>query len=70
MGFYMLQAKVIKRKVNVIEDCSTDLQHKRLGHLSEKGIDILVKKNYLSLTGMNLSTCTYCLVGKQHKVAF
>jgi hypothetical protein len=38
--------------------------------LREKGLNILVKKNYLSLKGMNLSTCTHHLVGKQHRVAF
>ena len=70
MGLYMSQAKVIKGEVNAIEDCSTDLWHKRLGHLSEKGLGILDKKNYLPLKGMNLNTCTHCLVGKQHRVAF
>jgi hypothetical protein len=38
--------------------------------LSEKGLGILAKKNYLPLKGMNLNTCTHCLVGKQHRVAF
>ena len=70
MGLYMSQAKVIKGEVNAIEDCSTDLWHKRLGHLSEKGLGILAKKNYLPLKGMNLNTCTHCLAGKQHRVAF
>ena len=38
-----------KGEVNAIEDCSTDLWHKQLGYLSEKGLGILAKKNYLSL---------------------
>jgi hypothetical protein len=38
--------------------------------LSEKGLGILAKNNYLLLKGMNLNTCTHCLVGKQHRVAF
>ena len=70
MGLYMSQAKVIKREVSAIEDCSADLWHKRLGHLSEKGLGILAKKNYLPLKGMNLNTCTHCLSGKQYRVAF
>jgi hypothetical protein len=49
--------------VNAIKDCSTDLWHKWIGYLSEKGRGILAKKNYLPLKGMNL-TCTHFLVGK------
>ena len=45
MGLYMSQAKVLKGQVNVIEDCYTNLWHKQLRHLSEKGIGILAKKN-------------------------
>jgi hypothetical protein len=70
MGLYMSQAKVIKWEVNAIEDCSTDLWHKRLRHLSEKGLGILAKKNYLHLKGMDMSICTHCLIGKQQRVAF
>jgi len=70
MSLYMSQTNMIKEEVNAIEDYSTDLWHKRLEHLSEKGLGILAKKNYLPLKGMDLSTCTHCLVGKQHRVVF
>ena len=66
----MSQPKAIKKEVNVIEDSSTDLWNKQLRHLSEKGLGILAKKNYLPLKGMYLNTCTYFLVGKQHRVTF
>jgi hypothetical protein len=67
MSLYLSQTKVIKGEVNAIEDCFTDLLHL---YLSEKGLGILAKKNYLSLKDMNLSTCTHCLVDKQYKVTF
>jgi hypothetical protein len=66
----MSQAKVIKGEVNTIEDVSTNLWHKWLEHLSERGIGILAKKYYLPLKGMNLKSFTYFLASKQHKVAF
>jgi hypothetical protein len=56
---------VIKGEVNAIEDCFTDLLHL---YLSEKGLGIFAKKNYLPLKDMNLSTCTHCLVDKQYRV--
>jgi hypothetical protein len=47
------------------------LWHKRLGHMSEKGMTVLVKKNLLKgMKGVHLNKCTDCLAGKQHRVAF
>ena len=45
--------------------------HKRLGHMSEKGLQILNKKGLISgLKGQALESCTHCLAGKQHRVSF
>jgi len=47
------------------------LWYKRLGHLSEKGITVLAKKNLLKgMKGVHLNKCADYLVGKQHRVAF
>lgn len=69
---YMMQAKLKKGEVNTIDDdFSTKLWHKRLGHMSEKGLQILAKKELLPNTkGVSLKTCVDCLAGKQHRVAF
>lgn len=40
---YMMQAKLCKGEVNAVKDSSTELWHKRLGHMSEKGLDILAE---------------------------
>jgi GAG-pre-integrase domain len=50
--------------VNVSKYNSTDLWYLRLGHMSEKSIKILSKKNYVSSDGTSLTSCTYCLAGK------
>jgi hypothetical protein len=38
--------------------------------MSEKGIEILSKKNYVPSDGTSLTSCTHCLTGKQHCIAF
>ncbi|RVW62633.1 Retrovirus-related Pol polyprotein from transposon TNT 1-94 [Vitis vinifera] len=53
-------------KLTRVDDDSTfELWHNRLGHMSEKGLMILAKKNLLS--GMkkgSLKRCAHCLAGK------
>ncbi|WJZ95351.1 hypothetical protein VitviT2T_014127 [Vitis vinifera] len=71
-SLYLMQARVIDSSINAVDDDSTfELWHNRLGHMSEKGLMILAKKNLLS--GMkkgSLKRSAYCLAGKQTKVAF
>ena len=71
-SLYLMQARVIDSSINAMGDDSTvELWHNRLGHMSEKGLMILAKKNLIS--GMkkgSLKMCADCLVGKQTKVAF
>jgi transposase InsO family protein len=58
--------------VNVVEnETSTELWHKRLRHMSEKGLQVLAKKQLLpNIKGTSLMPCTHCLVGKQIRVSF
>ncbi|RVW62457.1 Retrovirus-related Pol polyprotein from transposon TNT 1-94 [Vitis vinifera] len=71
-SLYLMQARVIDSSINVVDDDSTfELWHNRLGHMSEKGLMILAKKNLRS--GMkkgSLKRCAHCLAGKQTRVAF
>ena len=71
-SLYLMQARVIDSSINAVDDDSTvELWHNRLGHMSEKGLMILAKKNLLS--GMkkgSLKKCAHCLAGKQTRVAF
>ena len=43
-GFiYIMQVKVNKGATNVSQDTTKELWHKRLGHMSEKGLETLAK---------------------------
>ena len=71
-SLYITQAKVIKDIVNATEFVDgTDLWHKRLCHMSEKGMTALAKKNVLSgVKNVYLEKCSHCFAGKQNRVSF
>ena len=60
-------------EANVTES-STDernLWHSRLGHIGEKGLQILVKKGHLDKSKVkDLQFCEDCVYGKTHRVSF
>ncbi|GJS24677.1 putative RNA-directed DNA polymerase [Tanacetum coccineum] len=69
---YMTHPKISKSIVNAVDnDDMTELWNKRLGHMIEKGMSILSKKNMLSsVHDINLKNCYHCLAGKQTRLAF
>ncbi|KAK8999646.1 hypothetical protein V6N11_070805 [Hibiscus sabdariffa] len=71
-SFYLMQASTSRDSVNVtVNDRSTELWHKRLSHMSEKGLNCVAKKNQLSgLKNATLKNFPHCLVGKQRRVSF
>ncbi|KAG8364646.1 hypothetical protein BUALT_Bualt18G0019000 [Buddleja alternifolia] len=71
-SLYLMQAKLSNGDVNAaVNNSSIELWHKRLGHLSQKGMQLLAKKKLLpDVNGIELQTCVDCLAGKQHRVAF
>ena len=58
--------------VNAVErDSSSTLWHKRLSHISEKGLNFLDKKKLLSnFQSAKLEKCEHCMAGKQNRVFF
>ena len=54
--------------MNLVEkQNSLELWHKRLSHISAKGLETLVKKNVVSgVKNASLEKCPHCLAGKQH----
>eukprot|EP00253_Pinus_taeda_P021000 PITA_21000 len=53
------------------EEAGTRLWHQRLGHMSEKGLQILMKhKSLPGLKSLNLDFCKHCVYGKQCKQKF
>ena len=65
---YHVHAKLFSSSVNALEkDDHCALWHKRLGHMSEKGMTVLVKKKLLKgVKGVHIKKCSDCLAGKQH----
>ncbi|MCF7184086.1 DDE-type integrase/transposase/recombinase, partial [Corynebacterium sp. MC-13] len=71
-GLYWTTASTCANMVNAVEDDkSSTLWHKRLSHISEKGLNVLAKKKLLSdCKGAKLEKCEHCLAGKQNRVSF
>ncbi|KAM0004298.1 putative RNA-directed DNA polymerase [Helianthus debilis subsp. tardiflorus] len=69
---YRTHPKISKDSVNLLVNADmTDLWHRRLAHMSEKGMFILLKKNALpDLHDVHLKKCSHCLAGKQKRVSF
>ena len=69
---YILKATTEKSNLALSkEEISADLWHKRLGHMSEKGLKILVGKSLLpGLKSYNLDLCEHCIYGRQIRVSF
>ena len=71
-GQYWTTASTCVDMVNAVEsDSSSTLWHKRLSHISEKGLNVLAKKKLLSyFQSAKLEKCENCLAGKQNRVSF
>ncbi|KAG9444833.1 hypothetical protein H6P81_016173 [Aristolochia fimbriata] len=53
------------------EDDATVLWHKRLGHMSERGLQKLHNRKLLKgIKSCRLNFCKFCVLGKQHRVSF
>ncbi|RVX19557.1 Retrovirus-related Pol polyprotein from transposon TNT 1-94 [Vitis vinifera] len=61
------------RDTIAVADASTDtsLWHRKLGHMSEKGMKMLLSKGKLpELKSIDFNMCESCILGKQKKVSF
>ena len=61
------------RDTIAVADASTDtiLWYRRLGHISEKGMKMLLSKGkLLELKSIDFDMCESCILGKQKKVSF
>jgi hypothetical protein len=69
---YVTKTKLCNDVLTVVEnDTMAELWHKRLRHMSEKGMQALARMVFLpELKGITLKPCEHCFAGKQHRVAF
>ena len=60
------------RDTIIVADASTDtsLWHRRLGHMSEKGMNMLSKGKLPELKSIDFDMCESCILGKQKNVSF
>ena len=63
---YRTNAEICQGELNAAhEENSADLWHKRMSHMSEKGLQILSKNSLISFAkGTTIKSCNYCLFGK------
>ncbi|KAG6390962.1 hypothetical protein SASPL_148708 [Salvia splendens] len=66
----MLETSISDDLVNVVgKQCSPELWHKRLSHISAKGLETLTKKNIFSgAQSSSFEKCSHCLEGEQNRV--
>ena len=71
-NLYFLQGSSHIDEVNLVSvEDETSLWHSRLGHVSQKGIDVLVRKGLIDKKKIStLQFCESCIVGKAHRVSF
>jgi transposase InsO family protein len=68
---YVMHAKLCRDEANIVGDSNGELWHRRLGHMSERGMHILAEKEFLpDIKGIHLERCVDCLAGKQNRTTF
>ncbi|KAL0292972.1 UNVERIFIED_CONTAM: Retrovirus-related Pol polyprotein from transposon TNT 1-94 [Sesamum radiatum] len=69
-NLYFCHVKYDLLAASVKHPKTSDLWHKRLGHMSTKGLDLLHKQGMIKEKCDDMSFCDDCILGKHHKVQF
>ncbi|KAL0321780.1 UNVERIFIED_CONTAM: Retrovirus-related Pol polyprotein from transposon TNT 1-94 [Sesamum calycinum] len=69
-NLYICSVKYECHTASVSKTTTSDLWHKRLGHISMKGLDFLHKNGILKEKPVEFDFCDECVLGKQHNVHF
>lgn len=67
---YIIQGKICKGETNVAQEENKELWQKRLGHMSEKDLEILGEDHFQSIKRQPIELCEDCLAGKQRIIPF
>ena len=67
---YLMSAWLCPEEVNVVFDTAGERCHKRLCHMSEKGMKRLADDNLIPIKDVHLERCTDFLAGKQNRTCF
>ena len=67
---YPMHARMCREEVNVATDNAGELWHKRLWHMSQKGMRRLAEDNLIpEFKNVQLEKCTDFLAGKQNRTS-
>ena len=75
-NLYMLKGETLQEADSCVASTnhgeeSTIMWHRKLGHISERGLKILSDQNLLpGLKSVNLPFCEHCVTSKQHRLKF
>ena len=73
-NLYKLEGSSEVSQVAVVSEAASDpacLWHQRLGHMSEKGLKVLMDRKLLpSIKFLNFNFCKHCVFGKQARQKF
>ena len=70
-SLYIMHATLMNDVDTLKSEDTTEVWHRRLAHMSEKGMALLKRKNVLSgMQEAHLEKCAHCLAGKQKRVHF
>jgi len=70
-SLYVLENKAEVGVAMVVVDSGMELWHKRLGHMSKRGLEVMLKRDQLhALKSHDLEMCEHCLYGKQRRTSF
>src|SRR3954462_13136592 len=72
-NLYRMKGSIIDgdASVSTKKEDTTRLWHMRLGHISERGLQLLHKKGALSIIkSCKLDLCEFCILGRQRRVSF
>ena len=68
---YLMHARLCHNEVNVATDTAGELWHKRLCHVSEKGMRKIAADDLIpEVKNVHLEKCADCLAGKQNRTSF
>ena len=68
---YLMHARICWEEVNVAADNAGELWHKRLCHMSQKGMQRLAEDNLIpEVKNVQLEKCIVCLADKQNRTSF
>ena len=67
---YVMNVRLCREDVYVASDTVGKLWHKRLCHMSEKGMKRLADDNLIPVKDVHLEKCTDCFAGKKNLTSF